>query len=406
MEVQESSLFLLIVFNLMILESISFPSVTATILNQQYNTQSDYSIQNNHHTENGGGLSSTYKTMSSQQQQQQPDSIASSPTAITSGSTLPQSQQTSTAHLCSLVPHDISKHLKLCKLIRHSSQANEAITMGASKGLAECRAQFSKERWNCTHVGGDHHLLISELTQSVGNREGSFVQAIAAAGIVHSIATACSVGSLADCACDKTRIGIIKRQEDNWKWGGCSNNIRHGMLYAKHLVELLDVAHEHHFLKLHNRHHHLHHQQQLSNYHQQRIATNVSTNTRHFEKRSLSSNSGRQREFFSQTQLRSGRPPIPLPQQQTIYHQSDSSMNVGNHSPEDLNFCKQNHNISKTIHIQLIKSLLSKNSLEKHQEIRLAMNMHNNKIGRMVSVLNFYSFFFTFYYIFFYNYIR
>lgn len=257
-------------------------------------------------------------------------------------------QPQTVGHLCALLPHYLTRHLKLCKLIERTKNAGEAVAVGASRGLAECRQQFKNERWNCTHVShphpgrlhwsraelvasADHLLLTSELAQSTGNRESAFVQAIAAAGIVHSVATACSVGSLSDCACDKTRIGLIRRQEENWKWGGCSNNIRQGMVYAKHLVELLDVVHQHHLL------------------HQDGTRAEPS------QSHSLS-----RRSVTAQTLQR-------------LNKQS--------------NFCLKNQSISLAAHHKLIRSILSKNSLEKHHEIRLAMNMHNNKVGRMVSSL-------------------
>lgn len=251
---------------------------------------------------------------------------------ISSNSESQQQAVSSTGQLCALLG-DVAKHLKLCKLIRRSRNADEAVALGASKGLAECRNQFRSERWNCTHAHGEHHLLTGELAQSVGNRESGFVHAIAAAGIVHSIATACSVGNLTDCACDKTRMGLIRLQEENWKWGGCSNNIKHGMLYAKHLVELLDAVHQRQVAA--SEHHHHEHQEHQHH----RLAR--------------------------RSPVESVRVPAAL--------------------VESAAFCQKNQNLSQETHKQLIKSLLAKNSLEKHQEFRLAMNMHNNKVGRMVS---------------------
>lgn len=281
---------------------------------------------------------------SAQQSSQQQGSSAVSALAVPSAS-----------HLCSGLGHELSRQLKLCKLIRHSPAANEAISTGTSKGLHECRQQFARERWNCTHsvpatsTSQAHHkhqqsLITSELAQSVGNKESGFLQAITAAGIVHQIAVACSEGSLTDCACDRSRVGLIKRHDDIWsRWGGCSNNIRHGMLYAKHMAELLDAHHEH-----------------------QRLAKLSSTGLapeHRLEKRALQLSR-------NLVQLRAGRPPTVDHDQEELEH------------PE---FCRREHNLTRAVHFQLIKSLLSRNSLEKHQEIRLAMNMHNNKIGRMVS---------------------
>lgn len=262
------------------------------------------------------------------------------------------------ARLCASLPGQLARQLRLCKLISHSPSADEVVALGASNGLAECRAQFKHERWNCTHAAGDHQLLTSELAQSIGEPESGFIHAIAAAGIVHSIATACSAGNLSDCACDKSRVGTIAKRDEqpvHWKWGGCSNNIRHGMMFAKHLVELLDAVHQH--SRLQQQHHHSsnnnnhnHHHNHQKYHHQQHL----------LGKRSA----GVSRENIF-------RPPSEAAHQQ----QRD--------------FCQQNQNISPAKHHELIKSLLASNSLEKHQEFRLAMNMHNNKIGRMVSRIDF-----------------
>jgi len=268
------------------------------------------------------------------QQQQQP---AASSQAPPSGA-IPAGQ------LCALLPVQLARQVKLCKLISHSPEADRAVSSGASSGLAECRSQLRSERWNCTHPNGDHQLLTGELTQSVGNRESGLVHAIAAAGIVHSVAAACSKGALSDCACDKTRTGLIRRQEENWKWGGCSNNIRHGMVFAKHLVELLDALH------LHQRH--------------SARAHKLGKRSLWSEQRNELANSVRGRH-----KLAAQREAGEQQQQQQL----------------GASFCQRNQNISQATHFQLIKSLLSKDSLERHQEFRLAMNMHNNKVGRMVS---------------------
>ena len=288
-------------------------------------------------------------------------------TASSAGSSQSLASLPSMEHLCSMLAPATARHLKLCKLISHSAGSDEAVVLGAARGLAECRNQFKAERWNCTHAHGDHHLLTGRLAQSVGNRESGFVQAIAAAGIVHSIATACSLGNLSDCACDKSRMGPIRQRDQNWKWGGCSNNIRHGMMFAKHLVELLDAIHQH------ARH--------LSGGEQWAAETAghllrqpgsgaAHNSRRHAERRLKRALSSGHRE---PNQLRAG--PGRLAGGELLAAELRATL---------LSSCLQNQNLSQTTHFQLIKSLLARNSLEKHQDFRLAMNMHNNRIGRMV----------------------
>lgn len=317
--------------------------------------------------------------------------------------------------LCSQLNYDVAKQLKLCKLIGHSAEARAAVAAGATKGLEECRNQFSAERWNCTHASGEHHLLTGDFAQSFGNRESGFIHAITAAGIVYSIATACSLGSLSDCACDKTRIGVIPRQQEIWKWGGCSDNIRYGMIYAKHLVELLDAVHQ---ARSHNNI-----QQDIQAFSDTRqqnspqafISYSPSKLTQTYHKSTLTKRSLRvgQQSYYNQhldgTQLGASYSSQQqrssfhlshhhnhnLPQYRHLNHpqhlMSLSSSDMASthqsalHNTQPNSFCQKDRNITQSTHIQLIKSLLSKNSLEKHHEFRLAMNMHNNKVGRMVS---------------------
>lgn len=308
-----------------------------------------------------------------QQHLQAAEALSSQAAAAAAASALP-----SVGHLCARLPAHTSKHLKLCKLIASSAAADAAVAHGASKGLAECRAQFKSDRWNCTHARGEQNLLTSELAHTVGNRESGFVHAIAAAGIVHSIAWACSAGTLADCACDKTRVGLIRRQDENWKWGGCSNNVRHGMLFAKHLVELLDASHEHERMLKHNRHsnkspHHAHSMR----------AGSANSRAR------LGRRSANKQLLYSATHathlryLAAGPAPALSLQNTTTNLQSTTTTTT--YLPQS--FCLKNHTsgMPQAAHVQLVKSLLARNSLERHQDIRLAMNMHNNKVGRMVS---------------------
>lgn len=365
--IKNSSLFASIILNLFISSSVS------CYHNHHHNYLNNNShLRSNHHHVNNNHQDNQYRILSlSQEQQQQPQHHhkQQEPQSQQQAVVIPERSplSTSTAHLCRILPHHVSKLLKLCKLTGHSMNADDAVALGTQKGLAECRNQLKTERWNCTHASGEQHLLISDLAQSVGNKESGFVHAIAAAGIVHSIATACSVGNLTDCACDKTRIGSIKPKEENWKWGGCSNNIRHGMMFAKHLVELLDAVHQHSRLLA------------ASSTTATATAPTVSSryvyqHRRMLEKRSLSS------KHREPNQLRW--------RQDQDQHNLETISSTQNNQQQQAgqSYCQRNQSISQAAHIQLIKSLLSKNSLEKHQEFRLAMNMHNNKVGRMVSI--------------------
>ena len=171
------------------------------------------------------------------------------------------------------------------------------IDEGTRKGLMECKVQFSRERWNCTQsdiqlstlyfqnsvrsssslnrlaINTNNNIInsinnnslissasitspASTLTSSsssssssvptVGlvspersDRETAFLYAISSAGVVHSVTQACSAGNLTDCSCDRSRLGHVTTSE-GWKWGGCSDNVRYGMMFAKHVVDSRD----------------------------------------------------------------------------------------------------------------------------------------------------------------------
>ncbi len=74
----------------------------------------------------------------------------------------------------------------------------------------------------------------------IGSRETAFVYAITSAGVVHAITQACSAGNLTECSCDLSKQGHTT--PDGWKWGGCSDNIRYGMQFAKNFVDAPERA--------------------------------------------------------------------------------------------------------------------------------------------------------------------
>lgn len=234
----------------------------------------------------------------------------------------------------------------------------------------------------------------------VGNRESAFLHAITAAGIVHAIASACSSGSMSDCACDKSRRGTGQTKNEVWKWGGCSNNIRHGMLFAKHFVDALDVAHQ-------------------FKYNLPTITTATSLienedvesnfDSSPFLMRRSSPNQTNQRTNIHLNTNNNRRPTNHLHHQHHYHHQNKNhrsqitkrsvylqkaqrKADIAQQKDFDKTtfqasqFCNLSQQMPQQVHAQLVKSLLAKDSLETHADFRLAMNTHNNKAGRMVSL--------------------
>ena len=82
--------------------------------------------------------------------------------------------------------------------------------------------------------------MIICLSFLLGSRETAFIYAITSAGATHAVTQACSAGNLTDCSCDTSRQG--QSTAEGWKWGGCSDNVRYGMMFARQFVDAPERA--------------------------------------------------------------------------------------------------------------------------------------------------------------------
>ncbi|KAK3852285.1 hypothetical protein Pcinc_041124 [Petrolisthes cinctipes] len=80
-----------------------------------------------------------------------------------------------------------------------------------------------------------YFYLISYQTLSTGSKETAFIYAVTSAGVVHAVTHACSSGNLTDCSCDMSKQGLST--PEGWKWGGCSDNLRFGVQFARQFVD-------------------------------------------------------------------------------------------------------------------------------------------------------------------------
>lgn len=82
-----------------------------------------------------------------------------------------------------------------------------------------------------------YHRLIS---LSPGSKEAAFTYAITAAGVAHAVTAACSQGNMSHCGCDREKQGYYN-QEEGWKWGGCSADIKHGIEFSRRFVDAREI---------------------------------------------------------------------------------------------------------------------------------------------------------------------
>ncbi|KAG5675873.1 hypothetical protein PVAND_005741 [Polypedilum vanderplanki] len=189
---------------------------------------------------------------------------------------------------CKTVPNLTKSQLDLCY------KAND-VTLAAIEGLElaifECQHQFRWNRWNCSSLKSKSRNPHSSNLFKKGYRESAFGHAITAAGVVLSVARACSQGRLLSCGCDpnahrrslskslrdtleveKSRFLdtiidnpfiIDKRLERNfgldtnevvskkrikqqlanrWKWAGCSHNIDFGVEFSELFLDSREKA--------------------------------------------------------------------------------------------------------------------------------------------------------------------
>ncbi|CAH1784164.1 unnamed protein product [Owenia fusiformis] len=138
-----------------------------------------------------------------------------------------------TQMICDNVPGLVGRQKRLC---RAHLDVMVSLADGAKVGVNECQFQFKAQRWNCSTIDRDASVF-GKVMLKVGSREAAFVYSISSAGVVHAITRACSKGDLQNCACDPTKTGQSKDRKGEFKWGGCSDNVRYGADFSRMFVD-------------------------------------------------------------------------------------------------------------------------------------------------------------------------
>ncbi|KAL9924951.1 protein wingless [Glossina fuscipes] len=132
------------------------------------------------------------------------------------------------------------------RLVRDNPGVLGALVKGANLAISECQHQFRNRRWNCSTRNFLRGKNLFGKIVDRGCRETGFIYAITSAAVTHSVARACSEGSIESCTCDyshqsrspqtSAQAGSVAGVRD-WEWGGCSDNIGFGFKFSREFVD-------------------------------------------------------------------------------------------------------------------------------------------------------------------------
>nr|ALL53296.1 wingless [Thamnocephalus platyurus] len=125
------------------------------------------------------------------------------------------------------------------RLVREHPGVVVALAKGTRQAISECKHQFKNRRWNClTKENSQGRGLFGKIVDKAC-RETSFIYSLTSAAVTHSVARACSEGTIESCTCDYTQRGP---SGSDWEWGGCSDNIQFGMKFSREFVDAGEKA--------------------------------------------------------------------------------------------------------------------------------------------------------------------
>ncbi|KAL4646174.1 protein Wnt-10b [Arapaima gigas] len=202
------------------------------------------------------------------------------------------------------------RQMRLCV---RSPDVTASALQGIQVALHECQHQLRDQRWNCSSLESHGKLPHQSAILNRGYRETAFTLSLLAAGVAHSVASACSLGKLRGCGCeakrrlddDKIRLKLTQLQlqtlqrgggamvagysppfsstqlnshpaellsnsahpatlleplpgdtspfQDTWEWGGCSHDSRFGERFSRDWLDSRESPRDIHArMRMHN----------------------------------------------------------------------------------------------------------------------------------------------------------
>uniref|UniRef100_A0A183ENC8 Protein Wnt n=1 Tax=Gongylonema pulchrum TaxID=637853 RepID=A0A183ENC8_9BILA len=134
--------------------------------------------------------------------------------------------------VCRLLPGLTKRQRDTCG--RHRTAIGHVVK-GLKAAVHECQNQFQDQRWNCS--ASHNGFAIAHL--KVGSKETAYVFALSSAAVSRTLARACAQGVIASCSCGS----YPKRIHKQFKWTGCSDNIKYANNFGRKFMDAADLDH-------------------------------------------------------------------------------------------------------------------------------------------------------------------